>query len=54
MRKPEIKLLRIKYREGDRKWPETGFLRDTSLHCKDLGKNPVSLIPAVIHYLFFR
>ena len=22
--------------------PETGFLRQTSLQCKDLGKNPVS------------
>jgi hypothetical protein len=24
--------------------PETGFLRDPSLHCKDLEKNPVSLM----------
>jgi hypothetical protein len=30
---------------------ETGFLRDTSLQAKRWGKNPVSLIPAVIFNL---
>ena len=33
-----------KQQKGYHGWPETGFLRQTSLHCKDLGKNPVSLI----------
>ncbi|TAG62242.1 MAG: hypothetical protein EAZ25_28245 [Oscillatoriales cyanobacterium] len=37
-------MLIIKQQKGYHGWPETGFLRQTSLQCKDLGKNPVSLI----------